>query len=51
MFHLAAVLVLFLALNVFSYLKIDNSASVQQNSGNGIENFANEYNLSEEPGI
>jgi hypothetical protein len=50
---LAVALVLFIGLNAVSYFKMNNSNSTSgsNNSGRGIENFANEYNLSEETGL
>jgi hypothetical protein len=48
---LAIALVLFISLNVLSYLKVNNEPASVKNTGSGIENFANEYNLSEEGGL
>jgi hypothetical protein len=50
---LAVALVLFISLNVVSYFKVstNDSNATSVKSGNEIENFANEYNLSEETGL
>lgn len=51
---LALALVLFISLNVLSYVRLgSNSATSVSSSGSasGIEGFANEYNLSEKTGI
>jgi hypothetical protein len=48
---LAVALVLFISLNVLSYLKVNNEPASPKSTGTGIENFANEYNLSEEGGL
>jgi hypothetical protein len=48
---LAIALVLFISLNVLSYLKVNTGPASAKTSGSGIENFANEYNLSEEGGL
>jgi hypothetical protein len=50
---LAVALVLFISLNVASYFRMNtaDAGSAYKSSGSDIENFANEYNLSEETGI
>lgn len=45
---LAIALVLFISLNVLSYFKVSNDPASATNTGSGIENFASEYNLTEE---
>jgi hypothetical protein len=50
---LALALVLFISLNVVSYFRVNTTGadSGYKSLGSGIENFANEYNLSEETGL
>jgi hypothetical protein len=49
---LAVALVLFIGLNVACYFRTTSGVtSDSQNRGASIENFANEYNLSEETGL
>jgi hypothetical protein len=49
---LAVALVLFISLNIASYFRVNtNNATPTSKNGSGIENFANEYNLSEETGL
>lgn len=49
---LAVALVLFISLNIASYFKVNTvKATSTSNNASGIENFANEYNLSEETGL
>lgn len=45
---LAVALVLFISLNVLSYFTVADKPATVSNTGSGIENFANEYDLSEE---
>ena len=50
---LAVALVLFISVNVVSYFKVSTTdvSSTSKSASSGIENFANEYNLSEETGL
>jgi hypothetical protein len=48
---LAMALVLFISLNVLSYLKVDTGSTSVKAPGNGIESFATEYYLVEEGGL
>jgi hypothetical protein len=49
---LAIALVFFISLNVVSFYKVNTKDTSAANSSSGsIENFANEYNLSEETGL
>jgi hypothetical protein len=49
---LAIALVLFISINVVSLFKVNTTdTSASKKSASGIENFANEYNLSEETGL
>ena len=45
---LAVALCLFISLNVFSYFKTGNEAGPKETPVSSIENFAREYNLSED---
>jgi len=48
---MAVALVLFISLNILSFYKVNEEPRSDTNAGTGIENFANDYNLSESEGF